>query len=51
MGNKKAISASLRKLQEHTFTRWREIAYGHWAYPGQRSHISPTILDNWLKTE
>jgi len=24
------------------FTRWRETAYGHWAHPGQRSHISPT---------
>ena len=42
MGNKKAISASLPKQQERTFTRWREIAYGHWAHPGQRSHIYPT---------
>jgi len=41
MGNKKAISASLPKPQEHTFTRWRETAYGHWAHPGIRSHISP----------
>ena len=41
-GDKKAISISLPKPQEHTFTRWREIAYGHWAHPGQRSHISPT---------
>jgi len=29
MGNKKAISASLPKPQEHTFTRWLEIA--HWS--------------------
>jgi len=29
MGNKKAISASMPKSQEHTFTRWREIVYGH----------------------
>jgi len=29
MGNKKVISASLPKPQEHTFTRWREIANGH----------------------
>jgi len=41
MGNKKANSVSLLKQQEHTFTRWHEIAYGHWAHPGQRSHISP----------
>jgi len=40
--HKKLISASLSKPQEHTFTRWRETAYGHWAHPGQRSHISPT---------
>jgi len=44
MGNKKAISASLPKPQERTFTRWRERAYGHWAHPGQRSHISPTVF-------
>jgi len=43
-GDKKAISISLLKPQEHTFTRWREIAYGHWAHPGQRSHISPTFI-------
>ena len=30
------MSASLPKLKEHTFTRWRETAYGHWAHPGQR---------------
>ena len=47
MGNNKAISVSLPKPQEHTFTRWREIAYGHWDHPGQRSHISPTIF-SWF---
>ena len=40
-GDKKSISISLPKPQEHTFTRWRKIAYGHWAHPVQRSHISP----------
>jgi len=40
--NKKTISTSQPKPQEHTLTRWRKIAYGHWAHPGQRSHISPT---------
>jgi len=44
MGNKKAISASLPKPQQHTFTRRRETACGHWAHPGQRSHISPIHL-------
>jgi len=33
-GDKKAISISLPKPQEHTFARWRERAYGHWAQPG-----------------
>jgi len=28
-GDKKAISVSQPKPQEHTFTGWREIAYGH----------------------
>jgi len=28
-GDKKAISTSQPKPQEHTFARWREIAYGH----------------------
>jgi len=28
-GDKKAISISLPKSQEHTLIRWREIAYGH----------------------
>ena len=46
MGEKKAISASLPKPQQHTFTRWLETAYGHWAHPGQRSHISPIIYNN-----
>jgi len=41
-GDKKAISISLPKPQEHTLTSQREITYGHWAHPGQRSHISPT---------
>jgi len=41
-GDKKAISISLPKPQEHMLTRWQETAYGHWAHPGQRSHISPT---------
>jgi len=40
-GGKKAISISEPKPQEHTFTRWRETVYGHWAHLGQRSHISP----------
>ena len=40
-GDKKAILILPPKPQEHTLTRWREIAYGHWAHPGQRSHISP----------
>ena len=39
--HKKTISNSQSKPQEHAFTRWRKIAYDHWAYPGQRSHISP----------
>jgi len=42
-GDKKAVWISLPKPQEHTFTRWREIACGHWAHPGQRSHTSPTL--------
>jgi len=41
-GSMKAISTSQPKPQEHTFTRWREITYDHWAHPSQRSHISPT---------
>ena len=40
--DKKAFSISLPKPQEHTLSRWREKACGHWAHPGQRSHISPT---------
>jgi len=51
MGNKKAISASLPKPQERTFTRWRETAYGHWAHPGQRSHISPTVFLRCFKRQ
>jgi len=27
--DKKSISTSQPKPQEHTFARWREIAYGH----------------------
>ena len=46
-GDKKAISVSLPKPQEHTFTSWREIAYVHWAHPGQRSHISPNDFLDW----
>ena len=44
MGNKKVISASLPKPQEHAITRRRETAYGYWAHPGQRSHISPALF-------
>jgi len=47
-GDKKAISTSLPKPHEHTFTRWRETAYGHWAHPGQRSHIFPTCTLQFL---
>jgi len=40
MGDKQTISTSLPKPQEHTYIRWREITYGHWTHPGQRTHCS-----------